>query len=152
MCYYSNNSSSPSQPSEDLLALQHRLELTEQNFKSEKVLTDELSSDLQLVNQTCKELQAANTKLSLKVTSLETRHKDLSDELQFKERKLQEWESKSRQEGQRFAVLRETSKQLETRLADYETVKSQLKQQMEVSRYNALTIDSNPPSEPYSHS
>lgn len=121
---------------EDLLILQHQLAVLEKKFESEKQLSVDLNTDLQSSNQTCTDLQDANNKLSLKLTSVESQLKDVQDELMFQERMLSESQTtltKNRLEVEVLSTLKETNRNLEAKLENFVSIQFECQQLSKVN-------------------
>ena len=130
--FYSQTDSS----AEDLLILRHQLSVLEKKFESEKQLSVDLNTELQSTNQTCSSLQDTNKKLTVKLTSVESQHKDVLDELVYKERKLEETQAiltKNRLEIDALSGLKETVRSLEAKVDASEVVKRELQHQTKVN-------------------
>ena len=125
--------------SSDEIRLQHQLSVLERKIESEKQLTVDLNTELESMAQTCTSLQETNSELRLRIQSREDKVKDLDDELTFKENRLKEAESaiaKYKLEVESLSGFKEACRRLEKKMADYELMKAQLEEQIEVSYSN----------------
>ena len=115
--------------------LQHRLRVLDKRFKSEKAITEELSNELQLKTEAYENLEAINHQLEARVSKV-SEMKDVRDELELRNLDLSKAEKtilKCRDELESLRVLKETVKQLEERVEDYESMKGQLQEHKKVS-------------------
>lgn len=123
-----------SETSEELLILQHRLRVLNTQFKSEQAITEELSDELQSKIRAYEELDIVNHQLQTKLAQF-SNMEDVCDELEQKNLELAKAEKalgKLKTDVQLLLVYRETAKQLEKKVENFELMKNRLREYKEV--------------------
>lgn len=123
-----------SETSEELLILQHRLRVLNTQFKSEQAITEELSDELQSKIRAYEELDIVNHQLQTKLAQF-SNMEDVCDELEQKNLELAKAEKalgKLKTDVQLLLVYRETAKQLEKKVENFELMENRLREYKEV--------------------
>ena len=108
--------------------------MLDKRFKSEKAITEELSAELQLKTEENENLEIVNHQLEAKAARV-SEFEDVRDELEQSKLDLSKAEKalvRYRTELESLQVLKETVKQLEKRVVDYESIKGQLQEHKKV--------------------